>query len=176
MISIWLTPTSNDRSELSAVIDDLAVAFDAPIFEPHVTIATSDATAVVITDALRTTTKGIQAIRLNAAKVGFSRNLTNGLYISMDASDQFRSLVYAIHQSHPSLNFRDTEPRLSLLYRVGTEAWKRQIAQSLDFSNRTYEFDTIKVVQMHDSIENGSDVTDWNVQSTIRLLPRENSD
>ena len=173
MISIWLTPAAADRSELFAVISKLASTFNAPIFEPHVTIATSNTKAEATADALRGALQGVRAVPLGASKVGYSANFTNGLYISMDVSDQFRSLVRAINKCRGELQFPSAEPRLSLVYKANQERWKRQVSQSLDFSNRTYEFDAVKIVEMRDLIEHEQDVTEWTVRAAIQLLPRE---
>jgi hypothetical protein len=173
MISIWLTPAAKDKKELAAIIADLAAHFDTPKFEPHITVATSPATPDEIKEPLRVALRKTRVVRMDACQIGYSTNFTNSLYISMNASHYYASLVRAVQESHSDLLLPKNEPRLSLLYRANEEAFKRKIAQSFEVNGKTYEFNAIKVVQMHHPVESIRDVASWRIKANIPLLPRE---
>ena len=172
-LSIWLTPAQRSRADFCSAISSLAAAFGAPTFEPHITVATSHAAADVVTEALRVAAKEARTVPVSAAAIGYSPNFLSGLYVVMDTSQPFQDLVRTVVAGHKSLHALDTEPRLSLLYKPGNEARKRQVSESLDFIGKTYEFDALKVVRMRDVIETERDIIGWSVRSTIKLLPRE---
>ena len=92
-VSYWLTAAEPDRTHWSEVIRSLAARFDAPIFEPHVTVYSgalhSNANPEEI---VRTATREFSEIVLHASGIGHTEQFTKTLFIEFAANEALTKL------------------------------------------------------------------------------------
>src|SRR5688500_826666 len=79
-VSYWLTAAEPDGAHLSEVVRSLATQFDAPLFEPHVTLYSGLLHSNDKPDEImRAATREISEIVLNATGIGRTEQFTKTL-------------------------------------------------------------------------------------------------
>ena len=94
----------------------LAERFDAPMFEPHLTIYSGPyPNSSAVDSIVRTAVANISPIRLRAAGLGHSREFTRTLFVKFEQNEILTELSRAFRKSSADEHYR-LEPHLSLVY------------------------------------------------------------
>src|SRR6267378_6638567 len=72
VIAYWLIPAEPAHSFFQGVINDLARRYDAPLFEPHVTVHVTSNRADAAESALSEAARVCKVIKLKALAIGHS--------------------------------------------------------------------------------------------------------
>jgi len=157
----WLIPAKPQRELFSKIIRILAVEFDAPRFEPHLTLcrAPEEQPAKFL--------RKIRAspIRLRICGIAYSDKFTKTLFISFENKARLEKLVRDLGGRAKSLR----DPHLSLIYRRLPTAIKRELAATIKLPFRDVLFDVIKAVNCVSPIDTRQDVESWRSVATKRL-------
>src|SRR3954464_3789472 len=81
ILTFWLIPAEPARSYFQDLIHDFATRFDAPIFEPHVTLYVTDSDGEDAVGLLKRVVAGAKRCRLAIAGVGHSQKFTKTLFV-----------------------------------------------------------------------------------------------
>jgi 2'-5' RNA ligase len=155
----WLLPAADKRELFCAIIRILYREFDAPNFEPHLTVfATKDN---------REPPKKVLSklpllpIRLRVRGVRFSSEFTKTLFIQFAPSKSLNKLVLnlAAATKSPAKPVRD--PHVSLLYKNIPVAIKRELARTITLPFREVRFDSIAAVRCIAPSKTKADVESW---------------
>lgn len=165
VLAYWLLPAPPAREFLRETIVRLAKQCDAPIFEPHLTLAIgSDSVA----DAYRILTDiTFGPIQLRAAGVHFGSRFTKAFFVRFDPSSNLERLRNSL-----GLERRDDQPfdpHVSLLYETITANKQSQLSAAVRLPFQTARFDAIEVVRCRLPVTTSADVTSWEVVGSCRL-------
>ena len=166
--AIWLTPVPTDRRWLSKVIQDYALTYSSPAFEPHVTIYSGVCSAEDnLSHILAKAAAGLQPLALEVAGLGYTENFFRTGFITFVSDGALSALSTSIgDQLHPPADYL-LEPHLSLVYKDLTIEQKRLAMLRIVLSVQTITFDTLKIVRP--SNEDWFDVPHWSVHGKIDL-------
>jgi 2'-5' RNA ligase len=133
MLMAWLMPAAGPvRDHLAATIDRLAAEYDAPRFEPHVTMAglfhSGEESAA---QTLTSLAAGARPFEVRFAEAGYEQAYFRALYLRAEPSPQLTALHQAARAAW-ALEPRPYRPHLSLLYTDIAEEHKRAIIDALD--------------------------------------------
>ena len=145
--AVWLVPRAEDQQWLSAIISALANQYDAPIFEPHVTVYGGVYTP---TDSLATLLPQVAPI---------APPLTLTIQTIDQTADLFKTL-FLVLAPHPALTLCSQriqhqlqhpdnyllQPHVSLIYKPLSARQKQTIIADLTLPSSSITFDTLKVV------------------------------
>jgi 2'-5' RNA ligase len=163
-------PIEPAHSCFQQIINDLALQYDAPVFEPHVTIHVSEDhayAAQALTDAARKCT----SIRLTPVGIDQSDEFIKTLFVQFALSAELRRLNEIIRNAaHDSLRYQ-LKPHLSLLYKKLAAATRRELAASIKVPLSEVTFDAIKAVRCISPTRTRLDVDAWQVVA-VEELPR----
>jgi 2'-5' RNA ligase len=169
VIAYWLIPAEPAQIFFRGVINDLARRYDAPVFEPHVTIDVganrADAAESAISEAARSCT----LIRLKALEIGHSREFVKTLFVQFALNRELRQLNEMIHNAAQNSPHYELEPHLSLLYKAMPSATRRELASSINVPFPEVHFDALKAVRCVSPTRSRSDVDAWRVVATKKL-------
>lgn len=169
IVAYWLTPAEPARSFFASTIAELAKRFDAPAFEPHVTIYAgekgNDIPAQVLSHALT----DCMPFPLSARDTQSSDEFTKTIFVQFEPSRALSRLCRALQQASAMQDEYQLNPHLSLIYKKMTPGMKRQIANSLRQPFSEVEFDSVKAVVSPAKIETSDDVKLWRVVATQPL-------
>ena len=169
ILTYWLIPAEPARSYFRSLICDLAFRFDAPVFEPHVTLYVTRAGAENPAGVLRSALTNHKPLRLGVAGLDCSDKFTKTLYVQFQPDAELRKLSEKLRAASASQREYDLNPHLSLIYKTMALEAKRQIINSLHLAFAVVDFDLVKAVTSPAKIESREDVESWRIVTTERL-------
>jgi 2'-5' RNA ligase len=172
VIAYWLIPAEPAYCCFQAIINDLASRYDAPVFEPHVTLHVgmdrADAAIRAVADAAHKCTR----IALNPSRIDQSEQFTKTLLVEFTMTAELRQLNELIRNvAHDSSQYK-LEPHLSLLYKRMAAETRRDLAASIKVPVREVTFGAIKAVRCISPTQSRADVEAWRVIETVSLCDR----
>jgi 2'-5' RNA ligase len=169
VIAYWLIPSEPAHSFFQRIINDLARRYDAPVFEPHVTIHVgadrADAAKNVLGDAARE----CKLIGLTPLGIDQSDEFTKTLFVDFPVSAELRKMSGIIREAVNDSSDYQLKPHLSLLYKNLAAATPRELAASINVPLSEVTFDAIKAVRCVSPMKTGADVEAWHVVAAASL-------
>src|SRR5437764_13711938 len=92
VIAYWLIPAEPAHSYFQGAIEDLARRYDAPLFEPHVTIHVGAHYPDAAEKALSRIARERQPIHLKAVRIGHSDEFIKTLFVQFAPNRKLRHL------------------------------------------------------------------------------------
>jgi putative hydrolase of the HAD superfamily len=169
VIAYWLIPAEPARSFFQAAINDLALRFDAPPFEPHVTVHVGANDIDATEKALSTAAHECQPLKLNAGEISHSSEFIKTLYVQFALNTELRKLNEIICDAAQDSSDYELKPHLSLLYKKMPGAALRQLAGSITVLFSEVIFDALKAVCCISPTQTRADVEAWRVAATRDL-------
>jgi 2'-5' RNA ligase len=163
IITYWLCPAEPQRSQLAALIADLAARFDAPVFEPHVTIYVTGSNEENPSTVLDKVVRGRRPYRLSVRDLGYSDEYTKTLFIQLAADAELAQLGEDLRHASVSPSDYDLNPHMSLLYKKMDAETKRRLAASIILPFTDVKFSSVKAVLVPAEIKSHEDVEAWRV-------------
>lgn len=169
IITFWLCPAEPARSELFAIIRDLAARFDAPVFEPHVTIYVTTAEREDPAAVLTRVVKSRPSLRLATRGLDCANKFTKTLFIQFAPDTDLARLSDDLRRASASKNDYELNPHLSLLYKEIDTETKCRLAASVALPFKGVFFDSVKAVISPATIRSREDVEKWRVVAERKL-------
>ena len=163
IITYWLCPAEPARSELSAIIDDFAARFDAPRFEPHVTLFVTRAEREIPVAVLDKVVNPRAPYSLAVRALDYSDKFTKTLFVQFSPDPEVSRLSEDLQHASTSPSDYELNPHLSLIYKEMDEETKRQLAASIALPFSDVIFDSVKAVISPATITSREDVEAWRV-------------
>jgi 2'-5' RNA ligase len=166
-IVYWLMPAHPERELFCEIIRILYKQFDAPNFDPHLTILVAKEDGESPGDVL----KQIKAspVRLAVRGIGFADEFTKTLFVQMEASKSLEKLVFDLGRAVKSETKTVDDPHVSLLYKKLTPAVKKELASTIKLPFDEVTFDSIKAIHCDLPVKSAADVEAWRVIATKSL-------
>jgi len=163
----WLIPAEPERELFREIIRILAHQFNAPLFEPHLTLFATPPDQ----EAPKAVLPEIKAklVRLKIRKISFSPEFTKTLFIRFDSSRALDELVIDLAKAVGSRAKAPADPHLSLLYKKMPAAAKKQLASTIKLPFHEVAFDSIAAVSSVSPAKTAADVETWRVTATLVL-------
>jgi 2'-5' RNA ligase len=167
-IAYWLIPAEPARSFFERTIVDLARRFDAPVFEPHVTIhvgSDRDEADEVIAKAV----SGCRFVQAKVLKVCQSSEFIKTLFVQMVMDRKLQQLNQLIRDAAQDSSDYQLNPHLSLLYKKMPVLVRRQLADSIKLPFSEVTFESIEAVRCVSPTRSRADVEAWRVVAARTL-------
>jgi hypothetical protein len=166
-IVYWLIPAAPERELFRELIRILAEQFNAPRFEPHLTIIATPEDRESPGKILR----AIKAtpIRLKVRDISFSTQFTKSLFARFTTGKAFEKLAADLARATGSRAKPPAQPHLSLFYQELPATSKKQLASAIKLPFREVVFDSIKAVCCASPTKTSAEVESWRVLATKNL-------
>src|SRR5438270_12806958 len=118
IVAYWLIPAEPTRSHFCALIRDLAARFDAPIFEPHVTIYVTDESPenpAAVLEQIRNDRRGFP---LSVRGLDYSDKFTKTVFVQFEPEAELTRLNLDLRRASAAQNNYELNPHLSLIYKA----------------------------------------------------------
>lgn len=169
VIAYWLIPSEPGHSFFQRIINDLAGRYDAPVFEPHVTIHVGADRADAAKNALGNAAREWKLIGLTPLGIDQSDEFIKTLFVRFPMSAELRKINGIIRQAAEDLSHYQPKPHLSLLYKNLAPATRRELAASINVPLSDVTFDAIKAVRCVSPTKSRADVEAWRVVAAASL-------
>ena len=169
VIAYWLIPSEPAHSFFQRIINDLARRYDAPVFEPHVTIHVGADRADAAKNALGNAAREWKLIGLTPLGIDQSDEFIKTLFVQFVPSTELRQINESIREAANNSLQYELKPHLSLLYKNLAAATRRELAASINLPLSEVTFDAIKAVRCVSPTKSGADVEAWHVVAAASL-------
>jgi hypothetical protein len=169
IVTCWLVPAAPARTFFASLIGDLAARFDAPVFEPHLTVYVTRIGNENAEELLQCVLAHSGAYRLSISGIDYSDEFTKTLFVQFQPNDEIARLSANLRRASAFQDEYQLNPHLSLIYKKMSRETKEEIASSLGLPFDEVFFDTVKAVISPARINSREDVEAWRVAVTQRL-------
>jgi hypothetical protein len=169
VIAYWLIPSEPAHGFFQRTINDLAHRWDAPVFEPHVTIHVGADRADAAENALGHAARECKLIGLTPLEIDQSSEFIKTLFVQFAMSVELRKIAEIIRKAANPSSPYELEPHLSLLYKDLAAATRRELAASVKVTPAEVTFDAIKAVRCISPTQSRADVEAWRVVAETSL-------
>lgn len=159
---VWLIPAEPERELFREIIRILASGFNAPRFEPHLTLgpAKDACSPPALLRDLR-----IPPLKLRIRGIAFSAKFTKTLFIRFEPNRDLQRVAGLAGKDRKSLR----DPHLSLIYKKLPAATKREMAWTIKLPFRYLMFDVLQIMNCASPTETSRDVENWRMLGRKRL-------
>jgi 2'-5' RNA ligase len=171
VIAHWLIPAEPAHRFFQDLINDLARRYDAPVFEPHVTIYVGANSTDAVNTTLSKAARDCKRIMLQALEVSHSDEFIKTLFVEFGLNTKLRQLNQVIRSAARDSSDYDLKPHLSLLYKRMSVQTRRQLARSIEVPFSQVVFDSLKAVRCISPTRSRADVEAWRVVDEKPLGP-----
>jgi hypothetical protein len=169
VIAYWLIPTEPARSFFQAIIDTLARRYDAPVFEPHMTVHVGENCKERVDGVFSKAAPGCDPIVIKALEVNGSAEFIKTLFVRFDMSKQLQLLHEGVRTSARDLFHYQLNPHLSLLYKKIPVQDRRLLMRSIEVPFPEVTFDSLKAVRCISPTRSRADVEAWSTAAEKSL-------
>ena len=169
IVTYWLCLAEPERSQFARLIGDLAVRFDAPTFEPHVTIHATSANRENPGTVLEKMLKGRGPYRLSVRGLDYSDKYTKTLFVQLAPDAALAQLGEDLRRASVSPGDYRLNPHVSLLYKTMDEETKRRLTTSIILPFTAVNFSRVKAVLSPAEIKSRADVEAWRLIAECSL-------
>jgi 2'-5' RNA ligase len=160
-IAYWLIPSEPAHSLFQGIINDLANRYDAPVFEPHVTIHAGADRADLAQTALGHAGRECSVIRLKPLGIDQSDEFTKTLFVQFELTSELRQLNDLLRRTvYDPLKY-EIKPHLSLLYKDMSAAARHQLAASITIPFSEVSFDALQAIRCVSPTQSPTQVQAW---------------
>jgi len=163
ILTYWLIPAEPARSYFRSLIQDLAQRFDAPVFEPHVTLYVAEPGNEDPAGVLKETLRHIKPPSLSITAIHYSDEFTKTLFVEFWPDESLARLKRKLRASSASQHEYQLNPHLSLIYKTMSPETKMQLANSVRLPFDEVRFDSAKAVISPAKMESSAAVEAWRV-------------
>lgn len=163
VIAYWLIPSEPARSYFQRLINDLSRRYNAPQFEPHVTIHVGSNCADTVNGVLLEAARSCERITLQALEVSGSSEFIKTLFVQFALNTQLQQLNRSIRTAAQDSSDYQLNPHLSLLYQRISIQDRRLLTCSIEVPLSEVIFDSLKAVQCISPTQCRADVEEWRV-------------
>lgn len=157
-VVFWLSPAPGAHEFFSALINELAARYDAPRFEPHVTLGSGEFPQERAAEILRNLSIR-EPIELEVEGIEFSQKYTKTLFVQFRSTPQIEALAAELKTATGS--DYQLNPHLSLLYKEMPADEKREAARSISLPFDFVRFETAKAIVVPPTIRGREEVEAW---------------
>ncbi len=161
VIAYWLIPSEPSRSYFQSLINDLAQRYDAPVFEPHVTVHVGADYTDTVHGLLSKAAQGCEQIVLQSLEVSGSSEFTKTLFVRFAVTTQLQRFNQSIRIAAQNSSNCQLNPHLSLLYKTISTQDRHLLTHSIDVPFPEVTFDSLKAVRCVSPTQNRADVEAW---------------
>jgi cyclic phosphodiesterase-like protein len=165
----WLIPAEPERELFRKIIRILAEEFDAPRFEPHLSLLATPLPKD--RQATRRILERVKArpIRLKIRDISFSTIFTKTLFVRFKSSATLEKLIVDLARAAKSRVNSRPEPHVSLLYKKMKASLKKELASAINLPFREVSFDSIRAMRCVSPTATRADVERWRKITERRL-------
>jgi len=158
-------PDKRATAQLSGIIRDLATRFEAPNFEPHVTLYSGPAgSRERVDEVLSAAARLIPEITLRRTGFTHSNEFTKTLFIEFAADDALTALAEKLKQLAARVEDYDLKPHLSLIYANLAAGEREALVRAIILPEAIQiRFTSLRAVSTGVSTHSRADVEAWQV-------------
>ena len=168
-LAFWLIPARREKAFFGKIIAELGARFDAPVFEPHLTLHGGvDPQRAV--DSLQKIPAAAK-YQLEIEGIHASGEYIKTFFVRFRPSEKLQRLRAALGEMLDLESAAEFDPHLSLLYKRMPELEKAALAKTVEIPFQKVSFEGMKLIAHPAEIKRRADVEAWQTVEQRRLRP-----
>jgi 2'-5' RNA ligase len=163
-IAYWSMPAGAAHKFFERTIRELAMRFDAPPFEPHLTLFVAPEGSRAPWELLGEVPS--PDFVLVAREIGWSERFTETLFVRFERNQRLLRLVEAIRKSSGGSEQYQIDPHLSLIYKKLPAKTKRALAEEIQLPFSEVRFEKIRAMRCKSPTKTADEVREWKLLAT----------
>ena len=152
MYAVWLLPKEEDSKYLSNILDKLSKKYEAPQFQPHVTVyGVVDTTLPIVEKVVKDIIVGLKEFKVKKNGLHYLDNIWKSLYIDLDYDADLAKINKLLSAKLSQYGNYDFEPHISLIYKKMDNDEKLKIIGELDIQNE-FILNALAIIQYSDDV------------------------
>jgi len=169
IVAYWLVPAEPARSFFSSLVGDLAARFEAPVFEPHVTVYATTGEQPEAAEILRRAFAREAPLRLTIRAIKYSEKFTQTLFVQFEDDKRLTAVSELLRRASGQTERYELTPHLSLIYQTMDSSVKSEVAEWIRLPFTEVTFDLARAIVTPSRIKSRADVEAWRVVATQGL-------
>ena len=163
MHAIWLTFSKSDREYLKKIIDEISGKYNAPKFEPHITVyGLVDSEISLIDNIAKEATLNCNSFLVKKSEILQSEELWKTVYIKLKMNAQLESIHKNLKKHFEKISKYEFSPHISLIYKILPTEEKIKIINELDIKNE-FIINKLVIQKFFPDIEKWKIVKEYNL-------------
>ena len=163
MHAIWLTFSKNDRDYLKKIIDELSEKYQAPKFEPHITVyGLVDSEMSLIESIAKEATLNCNSFLVKKSEILQSEELWKTVYVELKMNNQLEMIHKNLKKHFEKISNYEFNPHISLIYKILSIEEKIRIINKLDIKNE-FMIDKLVIQKFFPEVEKWKIVKEYNL-------------
>ena len=152
------------------MVRSLATRFDAPIFEPHVTLYSGPLGSTDQPDKIiREAAQSVSEIFLHVTGINHSEQFTKSLFIEFATNDALTKLSEALKRRSSQPIDYVLKPHLSLIYASLATETRQRLVNEFSVLSQVVRFDAVKAMVNAGPTRTRKDFETWRIVASARL-------
>ncbi|NJK77781.1 MAG: hydrolase [Nanoarchaeota archaeon] len=136
MHAVWLTFSKEDREYLKNIIDKISEKYQAPKFEPHITIyGLVDSKISIIENIVEESILNQNSFLVKKSEISQSEELWKTVFIELKNNQQLDSIHNNLKKYFENISKYEFIPHISLIYKILPIEERKQIVKELNTKN-----------------------------------------
>ena len=136
MHAIWLTFSKNDRDYLKKIIDEISEKYNAPKFEPHITVyGLIDSEMRLIDSIAKEVILNCNSFLIKKSEILQSDELWKTVYIELKMNNQLELIHKNLKKHFEKISKYEFKPHISLIYKILPIEEKIKIINEFDIKS-----------------------------------------
>lgn len=163
MHAIWLTFSKNDRNYLKRIIDEISEKYNAPKFEPHITVyGLVNLEMSLIDNIVSEVTLNHNSFSVKKSEILQSNELWKTVYIELKMDSNLESIHKNLKKHLEKISKYEFKPHISLIYKILSTEEKIKIINELDTKSE-FIIENLAVQKFFSDIEKWKIVKKYNL-------------
>jgi 2'-5' RNA ligase len=145
--SVWLMLAQPSQEQFRTVVADLAKAYDAPLFDPHVTLFVGFEGEREGREILASLAAAARPIMLNPVGLRSTELFHKTLFVQFESNAAAESIRAGCESMSLKPSDYSLDPHLSLIYQHLTDDQKQTLQQQVQIPAGPYHFDRIQLIE-----------------------------
>ena len=163
MYAIWLTFSKNDREYLKKIIDTISENYQAPKFEPHITVyGLVDSEESFLDKIVQKMALNCNSFLVTRSEILQSDELWKTVYIELKMNNQLELINNNLRKYLKKISKYEFNSHISLIYKILSIKEKVKIISGLDIKNE-FVIDKLVIQKFFPNIEKWQIVKEYNL-------------
>jgi hypothetical protein len=168
-VSYWLTAAEPDKAYWTEIVRSLATRFDAPIFEPHVTLYSGPLSSSERPDEIiHAATRETSEIVLNTTGIGHTEQFTKTLFVEFATNEAIVKISDELKRHSALPGDYELKLHLSLIYATLAPDVANRLGRELSVPSRV-RFGTVKAMVSRGLTRAHANVEEWRIVASVGL-------
>jgi len=163
VFAVWLLFITRDKRYLEKIIRNLCKSYEAPEFQPHITIyGLLNAKIGVLKGAVVESIAELKPFTVKTAELSYSDDIWKSIFVNVEFNQNLRLIYTRLNRKLGKYSYYELIPHVSLIYKKMDESDKKKIIDSIKMK-KELGIDKIAILEFSEEI------TKWKISEVFKL-------